>query len=145
MRDRNVDRQCTVTWPVLASVASATAEELLVAMLNQPLVSDAPDPAPVWRGGGEAAAGVGTFSPHSGGGGGVPSSPLVSAPDQIRGSLVFYTMMTTAVPAFQLCTICLDTMDDLYSDGGFDFVCRTCDIDGPSYLDKILGLTVLQE
>ena len=61
------------------------------------------------------------------------------------GSLVSYTMMTPAVPAFRCCTGCSDAVVDLYSEGGFDFVRRACDIDGPSYLEEISGLTVFQE
>ena len=36
-------------------------------------------------------------------------------------------------------------MFDLYSEGGVNFIWRSCYIDGPSYLKKILGLTLFQE
>ena len=75
----------------------------------------------------------------------MPSSPLGSALHQIRGSLVSYTMMTPAVPAFRCYTGCSDTVADLHGEGGFNFVRSACDIDGPSYLEEISGLAVFQE
>ena len=96
------EEQCAGTRPGLAPMASAMAVELLMALLHHPLGADAPTPTPAWRGGGRAAEGAGTFSPGLGEGGyrSMPSLPLGSSPHQIRGLLVYYTMMTPTVPDF---------------------------------------------
>ena len=56
-----------------------------------------------------------------------------------------YTMMTPAIPTFRCCAGYSDGVVDLYSEGGFDFVRRACNTDGPSYLEEMSGLTAFQE
>ena len=36
-------------------------------------------------------------------------------------------------------------MVEIYSEGGFEFIWRACVIDGPSYLEEMLGMTVSRE
>ena len=50
------------------------------------------------------------------------------------------------VPVFLCCTGCLDTVVEIYSEGGgFNFIRRMCDINRPSYQEEILGLAVFQD
>ena len=64
----------------------------------------------------------------------MPSSPMVSVPRQIWGSLVSHTIMTPVITAFWCCTGCYNAVVDLYIEGGLDFVRRLGNTYGASYL-----------
>jgi ubiquitin-like modifier-activating enzyme ATG7 len=128
-RNRTLDQQCTVTRPGLALVASAMAVELMVAVLHHPLHLAAPAPVAASQ----------HFSPTL-------SAPDASAstlgilPQQIRGSLVSYTMMTPSVPAFLHCTGCSRRIVDAYLNDKVGLVHNCCQSADGSYLEDVAGL-----
>jgi ubiquitin-like modifier-activating enzyme ATG7 len=79
-------------------------------------------------------------------------SPTLSAPDasastlgiipqQIRGSLVSYTMMTPTVPAFPYCTGCSRSIVEAYLNDKIGLVRHCCQSADGSYLEDVAGLT----
>jgi ubiquitin-like modifier-activating enzyme ATG7 len=132
MKNRTVDQQCTVTRPGLAPIASSMAVELMVSLLHHADGLSAPAPA----------VGTSNFMPtvsqnESG-------SPLGVIPQQIRGSLVTYTMMTPTVPAFCHCTACSAGVVDSYLHDKVELVFQTCQSSGGSFLAGISGLTAFR-
>jgi ubiquitin-like modifier-activating enzyme ATG7 len=71
-------------------------------------------------------------------------SPLGVIPQQIRGSLVTYTMMTPTVPAFCHCTACSAGVVDSYLHDKVELVFQTCQSSGGSFLAGISGLTAFR-
>ena len=127
-RNRTLDQQCTVSRPGLAPIASAMAAEVMIALLHHPDYLNAP--APIQSG---------TFST-----GAQSDSPLGVIPHQIRGSLVSYSLMTPAVPAFSCCTGCSPKVIDAYRRDPTDLVTKTCTSPDGAYLENISGLTAFR-
>jgi ubiquitin-like modifier-activating enzyme ATG7 len=132
-RNRTLDQQCTVTRPGLAMIASAMAVEMAVALLHHPAHLHAP----------AAITARANFSPTVATGNDGASGPLGLIPHQVRGSLVSYTMMTPAVPAFPHCTGCSPGIVNEYLRDKMDLVLKaTCQSANSSYLEDLSGLTM---
>ncbi|TPX62381.1 hypothetical protein PhCBS80983_g00520 [Powellomyces hirtus] len=127
LSDRTLDQQCTVTRPGLSSLASATAVELLISILNHPLGPNAAPPPPT------------PTPPH-------PSdptpTPLGLVPHQIRGFLTHYTHLLVTGHAYDKCTACSPTVLELYAAHGAAFVLDA--IEDPTYLERVTGLKQMQ-
>jgi ubiquitin-like modifier-activating enzyme ATG7 len=135
-KNRTLDQQCTVTRPGLAPIASSMAVEVLVSLLHHPHKQRAAAPT-----------NANNFSPNvstSDSADGGVSGPLGVIPHQIRGSLVTYTMMTPAVPAFKFCTACSKPVIDAYGEDKLDLVSNACSSLDGTYLEDLSGLAVFR-
>jgi ubiquitin-like modifier-activating enzyme ATG7 len=129
MKNRTLDQQCTVTRPGLAPIASSMAVELMVSLFHHELRHKAP--APRQRSNFSPAVAADDNS----------ASALGIMPHQIRGSLVSYTMMLPAVPAFSCCTGCSPAVVEAYMDDKVEMVFNTTQSFDGSYLENLSGLT----
>ncbi|KAJ3285899.1 Autophagy protein 7 [Borealophlyctis nickersoniae] len=119
LSDRTLDQQCTVTRPGLSAIASASAVELLVSVINH---TDGPfAPADTTREPSEPT-----------------SMPLGLVPHQIRGFLTHFTNLLVVGQAYDKCTACSDIILSEYRTHGFDFLLRA--FNSPQYLEEITGL-----
>ncbi|KAL3317180.1 Autophagy protein 7 [Cichlidogyrus casuarinus] len=118
-RGRAMDQQCTVTRPGASMMASATAVELCVSILQHPLRGRAP------------AETANENSSHFG-----------FIPHQIRGFLSSYSIMLPAVSAFSNCSACSQVVLDAYAKDDFQFLLRV--FQDSDYLEQISGLKQLQ-
>lgn len=99
LTDRTLDQMCTVTRPGLASIAAATAVELLVSLLQHPegLLAQAPKPnTPP-----EEAASQGGI--------------LGMIPHQLRGFLAQFRNLPIVGAAYDKCAGCSETVSDYHS------------------------------
>ncbi|TPX68561.1 hypothetical protein SpCBS45565_g03085 [Spizellomyces sp. 'palustris'] len=119
LSDRTLDQQCTVTRPGLSAIASASAVELLVSILNHP---DGP-----------AAPPDTTLLPSE-----PTPQPLGLVPHQIRGFLTHFANLLLVGHAYDKCTACSDTVLSLYHKEGNDFLLRA--LASPDYLEEVTGL-----
>ncbi|KAJ1962682.1 Autophagy protein 7 [Dispira parvispora] len=136
LRDRTLDQQCTVTRPGLAPLASATAVELLVTLLQHPRRSHAPPLSP--------------SNTHS------FDSSVGLPPHQIRGFLRGFHLQNIVGSAFDKCTACSHTVLSAYRDEGYEFLWKVFDNyrpkDAPeptgaveyNYLETLTGLEALK-
>ncbi|KAI0260642.1 hypothetical protein BC834DRAFT_899392 [Gloeopeniophorella convolvens] len=124
LTDRTLDQMCTVTRPGLAPIASATAVELLVALLQHPLGLHAPAPPP------------GQDVTEQEGG-----SVLGLVPHQLRGFLAQFRNMPIVGAAFDRCTGCSETMLEAYETQGFAMLLRAFNETG--FLEHLTGLDKL--
>ncbi|GAA5904578.1 Atg7p [Sporobolomyces salmoneus] len=134
---RTLDQMCTVTRPGLAAIASATAVELMVSILQHPLGALAPSdvPLPASAGGGSAVT-----SPD---GMEEPKSVLGEVPHQIRGFLAQFNNLKITGQAYDRCTGCSVTMIESFKKDGFELVRQACE--DAKYLERITGLDKLEE
>uniref|UniRef100_A0A5K4F609 Ubiquitin-like modifier-activating enzyme ATG7 n=1 Tax=Schistosoma mansoni TaxID=6183 RepID=A0A5K4F609_SCHMA len=126
-RNRSLDQQCTVTRPGVSMVAAALAVELMVSVLQHPLLYEAP---------------ADTLSQDF--------SSLDSAklslgvvPHQIRGFLSHYTQVLPATLAFTKCSACSQSVLNAYKANGYTFLRQV--FDDASYLERICGLQDLHD
>ena len=94
LTDRTLDQMCTVTRPGLASIAAATAVELLVSLIQHPegLIAPAPKPNTLPE---EAASQGGA---------------LGMVPHQLRGFLAQFRNVPIVGAAYDKCTGCSETV-----------------------------------
>lgn len=128
LSDRTLDQMCTVTRPGLASIASSTAVELLVSMLQHPDGINAPAPP---------AAGKDLPDPSTSG------SVLGLIPHQLRGFLAEFRTMHIVGAAYSRCTGCSEIVIKEYETKGFDMLLRAFNETG--YLETLTGLDKLHE
>ncbi|GJN92628.1 hypothetical protein Rhopal_005663-T1 [Rhodotorula paludigena] len=131
LSDRTLDQMCTVTRPGIASIASSTAVELMVSVLQHPLGARAPSdiapPGDEPRGDGDKAV----------------ASPLGIVPHQIRGFLARFENLKITGQAYDRCTGCSQAILSAYRTDAFDLVQRACE--DAKYLERLTGLDKLEE
>ncbi|KAH8112971.1 ubiquitin-like conjugating enzyme [Phellopilus nigrolimitatus] len=96
LTDRTLDQMCTVTRPGLAAIASATAVELLVSVLQHPEGANAPAPPPDFKDDSDEA------SPYR--------SVLGVVPHQLRGFLAQFRTLPIVGSAYDRCTGCSEAV-----------------------------------
>ncbi|KAH9990024.1 E1-like protein-activating [Russula vinacea] len=126
LTDRTLDQMCTVTRPGLAPIASATAVELLVSLLQHPLGLHAPAPPP----------GQDPQSQREGEG-----SVLGLVPHQLRGFLAQFRNMQIIGAAYDRCTGCSETVLKAYETEGFAMLLKAFNETG--FLESLTGLDKL--
>lgn len=94
LTDRTLDQMCTVTRPGLASIAAATAVELLVSLIQHPEGLMAPAPKP------------NTPPEDAASQGGI----LGMVPHQLRGFLAQFRNVPIVGAAYDKCTGCSETV-----------------------------------
>lgn len=127
LTDRTLDQMCTVTRPGLASIAAASAVELLVSVVQHPegLLASAPKPhTPP-----EDAAAQGGI--------------LGMIPHQLRGFLAQYRSVPIVGAAYDKCTGCSETVITAYETQGYGMLEKAFNETG--YLEKLTGLDKLYE
>jgi len=112
---------CTVTRPGLAPIASATAVELLISIIQHPEGANAPAPLSSKPG------------DHS----------LDLVPHQLRGFLASYQTMMMKGSAYNHCSACSDVVIDEYLERGWEFVRQA--LDEKQYVEKLSGLLEVQQ
>ncbi|KAJ1301333.1 hypothetical protein OPQ81_003733 [Rhizoctonia solani] len=120
LSDRTLDQMCTVTRPGLAAIASSTAVEILVSLLQHPKGLNAPAPKP----GDESSESILGVVPH-----------------QLRGFLAQFSNKLIAGAAYDKCTGCSETILKEYESRGFEMALRAFNETG--YLEKLTGLDKL--
>lgn len=113
---------CTVTRPGIASIASSTAVELMMSVLQHPEGVYAPAPAP-----GD------TDSPSS----------LGIVPHQLRGYLAQFRNLPIEGAAYDRCTGCSETVVKAYEERGWEMMVEA--FNDAKYLEKLTGLDKLFE
>ncbi|GAA5915712.1 hypothetical protein JCM8208_006425 [Rhodotorula glutinis] len=129
LSDRTLDQMCTVTRPGIAAIASATAVELMVSVLQHPLGPHAPS---------DVALSSNDAPPPQ-----EPASPLGIVPHQIRGYLARFDNLKITGQAYDRCTGCSDTILDAYRSDPFSLVQSACD--DAKHLERVTGLDKLEE
>ncbi|CAE6510820.1 unnamed protein product [Rhizoctonia solani] len=120
LSDRTLDQMCTVTRPGLAAIASSTAVEILVSLLQHPKGLNAPAPKP----GDETSESILGVVPH-----------------QLRGFLAQFNNKLITGAAYDKCTGCSETILKEYESRGFEMALRAFNETG--YLEKLTGLDKL--
>ncbi|GEM07213.1 autophagy-related protein 7 [Rhodotorula toruloides] len=133
LSDRTLDQMCTVTRPGIASIASSTAVELMVSILQHPQGVFAPSDIPASK---DAPAVPSSSSPS-------PASPLGVVPHQIRGFLANFENLKITGHAFERCTGCSKAILDAYRTDAFGLVRQSCE--DAKYLERLTGLDKLEE
>ncbi|KAH9978355.1 E1-like protein-activating [Russula compacta] len=126
LTDRTLDQMCTVTRPGLAPIASATAVELLVSLLQHPLGVHAPAPPPGQQPQQEQEDG---------------GSVLGLVPHQLRGFLAQFRNMQIVGAAYDRCTGCSETVLRAYETEGFAMLLRAFNETG--FLESLTELDKL--
>jgi len=121
MLRRTLDQQCTVSRPGLSMIASAMAVELMVTLLHHP------------SGGNAHAELVEGSRPTA------TSSPLGSAPHQLRVALPFFRTDVMTGCSFDKCTACSPTVLHAFDERGFAFLLEA--FNRATYLEDLTGLT----
>lgn len=114
--NQTLDQQCTVTRPGLAALASSTAVELLVSVLQHP---------------------DGAYC------GAASEGHLGLVPHTIRGYLRSWETKVLKGTKYPNCSGCSDAVVDLYKAHGWDFVERACKEQG--WVEEISGLKKVQD
>jgi len=127
LTDRTLDQMCTVTRPGLAPIASATAVELLVSLIQHPLGLQAPAPP----------SGQESQQSQQEEGGSV----LGLVPHQLRGFLAQFRNMQIVGSAYDRCTGCSETVLREYETQGFAMLLRAFNETG--FLESLTGLDKL--
>ncbi|KAL5639969.1 hypothetical protein ACGC1H_006511 [Rhizoctonia solani] len=120
LSDRTLDQMCTVTRPGLAAIASSTAVEILVSLLQHPKGLNAAAPKP----GDESSESILGLVPH-----------------QLRGFLAQFSNKLITGAAYDKCTGCSETILKEYESRGFEMALRAFNETG--YLEKLTGLDKL--
>ncbi|KAI5116668.1 hypothetical protein M0805_007840 [Coniferiporia weirii] len=129
LTDRTLDQMCTVTRPGLAAIASATAVELLISVVQHPDGVNAPAPPPGYKDDDDAA------SPYK--------SVLGIVPHQLRGFLAQFRTLPIVGSAYDRCTGCSETVLEAYEKQGFDVLLRA--FNETSFLETLTGLDKLHD
>ncbi|GAA5861143.1 hypothetical protein JCM8547_008048 [Rhodosporidiobolus lusitaniae] len=136
LSDRTLDQMCTVTRPGIASIASSTAVELMVSVLQHPKGARAPSTLPSTSSGSSSKT---SFSEQEKEGGSV----LGIVPHQIRGFLAQFDSLKITGQAYERCTGCSPAILAAYRSSPFDLVRQSCD--DAKYLERLTGLDKLEE
>ncbi|KAF1321934.1 E1-like protein-activating enzyme gsa7p/apg7p, partial [Globisporangium splendens] len=120
LKDRTLDQMCTVTRPGLAPIASATAVELLVAVLHSP-------------------DGKYASAEKSADG----SAPMGFIPHQLRGFLNAFNSMVITGESFDKCIACSTKVLAAYEANAFQLLENACN--SSSYLEELTGLSQLTQ
>ncbi|DAZ97396.1 TPA: hypothetical protein N0F65_011280 [Lagenidium giganteum] len=118
LKDRTLDQMCTVTRPGLAPIASATAVELLVAVLHS-------------KDGGHVSAEPPTDTAQA----------LAFVPHQLRGFLNGFNSVVVKGEHFNKCIACSAPVLDAYDKDAFGLLQNACN--QLSYLEDLTGLSEL--
>ncbi|GAA5864413.1 hypothetical protein JCM1840_000487 [Sporobolomyces johnsonii] len=137
LTDRTLDQMCTVTRPGIASIASSTAVELMVSVLQHPKGALAPSDIPLAASSDVPASAVNAETDES------TSSPLGIVPHQIRGFLAQFHNLKITGQAYERCTGCSNAILDAYKTDAFDLVQKACE--DAKYLERLTGLDKLEE
>ncbi|BGP48193.1 Autophagy protein 7 [Rhodotorula kratochvilovae] len=129
LTDRTLDQQCTVTRPGIAAIASATAVELMVSVLQHPLGAHAPSDVVISLNDPPASD--------------EPASPLGIVPHQIRGFLARFENLKITGQAYDRCTGCSEAILSAYRADPFALVQAACE--DAHYLERLTGLDKLEE
>ncbi|KAF8523725.1 hypothetical protein BU17DRAFT_63663 [Hysterangium stoloniferum] len=132
LTDRTLDQMCTVTRPGLASIAAATAVEMLVSILQHPAGVHAPPPLP--SGSSDASQ-----APAPKG----QDSVLGIVPHQLRGFLAQFRNMAITGAAYHRCTGCSETVIKAYESEGFGMLLKA--FNEQKYLEELTGLDKLYD
>ena len=147
LTDRTLDQMCTVTRPGLASIAAATAVELLVSLVQHPEGLLAPAPKP------------NTPPEEAASEGGI----LGMIPHQLRGFLAQFRNIPIVGAAYDKCTGCSETVSQIpytamegdlliyfpgqviaaYETQGYEMLEKAFNETG--YLEKLTGLDKMYE
>ncbi|VDP96177.1 unnamed protein product [Trichobilharzia regenti] len=125
-RNRSLDQQCTVTRPGVSMVAAALAVELMVSVLQHPLMYNAPADT--------LSQSYDTDTDRT---------SLGLIPHQIRGFLSHYTQVLPATLAFSKCSACSQPVLDAYMTNKYDFLQNV--FNDASYLERVCGLRELHD
>ncbi|OQR86936.1 autophagy-related protein 7 [Achlya hypogyna] len=117
LSDRTLDQMCTVTRPGGAAIAGATAVELLVCLLHQPVSHSAPVTL-------DTTGGALSVVPH-----------------QIRGFLHSFSQVLVEGPAFPKCTACSAPVREAFVEDGWRLFASVCS--SKTYLQDLTGLSAL--
>ncbi|SCZ97937.1 BZ3500_MvSof-1268-A1-R1_Chr7-3g09644 [Microbotryum saponariae] len=134
LTDRTLDQMCTVTRPGIASIASATAVELMVSLLQHPQSARAPSDVCV------PANATTTAVPGEDGGEG---SCLGVVPHQIRGYLSRFENLKITGQAYDKCTGCSRHVIEAYGKEGFAMLVQA--FEDAKYLERLTGLDKIEE
>ncbi|CAN6609366.1 ubiquitin-like modifier-activating enzyme Atg7p [Trichomonascus vanleenenianus] len=120
--NQTLDQMCTVTRPGVAMLASSTAVELLVSVIQHPKKGLAPSPEQD----------------------GADSENLLGkTPHQIRGFLRGFDVMKIWGPSYNACSACSPAITQAWIDGGWQFVKRA--LNEPGYVEEVSGLKQIQQ
>ncbi|GAA5885007.1 hypothetical protein JCM16303_006514 [Sporobolomyces ruberrimus] len=142
LSDRTLDQMCTVTRPGLAAIASATAVELMVSVLQHPQGALAPSDVPLPTSSLASTAPTPATRQQEDGNAG-DKSILGEVPHQIRGFLAAFNNLKITGQAYNRCTGCSQTMLDAFTKDGFELVRQACG--DAKYLERVTGLDKLEE
>lgn len=120
LKDRTLDQMCTVTRPGLAPIASATAVELLVAVLHSP-------------------EGKYASAEKSADG----AAPMGFIPHQLRGFLNSFNSMVITGESFDRCIACSSKVLEAYESDAFQLLKNACN--SSAYLEELTGLSQLTQ
>ncbi|KAG8876401.1 Autophagy protein 7 [Tulasnella sp. 331] len=134
LKDQTLDQMCTVTRPGLAAIASATAVELLVSVLQHPKGINAPSPPPATSNASNQQRAPENDDSHT---------VLGIVPHQLRGYLARFNNMLITGGAFGNCTGCSEPILNAYEKDGFPMLLKVFNELG--YLEKISGLDKLHD
>ncbi|ORY74529.1 E1-like protein-activating [Leucosporidium creatinivorum] len=137
LTDRTLDQMCTVTRPGIASIASSTAVELMVSILQHPKGSLAPSDIPLTTAGAAPQTQTSADVDPS------TSSPLGIVPHQIRGFLAQFNNLKITGQAYDRCTGCSDTIVSAYENDGFEMLVQA--FADAKYLERLTGLDKMEE
>jgi len=115
LTDRTLDQACTVTRPGVAMLASASAAELLVAVLHHPKGCEAP------------AGSEGALGP---------------VPHHLRGFLGEWQTNVLTGDAFGSCVACSEAVREAFKTRGFAFLKEV--FNNPVYLEEVSGVAMLR-
>ncbi|CAH7671090.1 hypothetical protein BY996DRAFT_4576611 [Phakopsora pachyrhizi] len=133
LTDRTLDQMCTVTRPGLAPIASATAVEIMAAVLQHPNGIEAL--AEVNNSKGQDSRSLEESSPGK-------ESVLGTVPHQVRGFLSKFENLKLVGPAYDKCTGCSERVIMAYEKEGFEGMLIKV-FNEEKYLEKLTGLDKL--
>ncbi|GAA6027462.1 hypothetical protein JCM8097_007874 [Rhodosporidiobolus ruineniae] len=139
LSDRTLDQMCTVTRPGIASIASSTAVELMVSVLQHPKGPHAPSDIPL----SSSSAAQPSSKSSDAEEGGEAASPLGLVPHQIRGFLAQFENLKITGQAYDRCTGCSSAILDAYAADPFGLVQKAAE--DAKYLERLTGLDKLEE
>ncbi|SCV70577.1 BQ2448_3339 [Microbotryum intermedium] len=136
LTDRTLDQMCTVTRPGIASIASSTAVELMVSLLQHPQGVRAP--SDVVMPGNAMTATTAMQEEEEGNG-----SCLGVVPHQIRGYLSRFENLKITGQAYDKCTGCSRHIVEAYEKEGFAMLVQA--FEDAKYLERLTGLDKIEE
>ncbi|GAA6012860.1 hypothetical protein JCM10207_008357, partial [Rhodosporidiobolus poonsookiae] len=139
LSDRTLDQMCTVTRPGIASIASSTAVELMVSVLQHPKGIHALSDIPISASSSAALQ----LSSKTSGDTDAQSSPLGLVPHQIRGFLAQFDNLKITGQAYERCTGCSKAILAAYAADPFNLVRQSCE--DAKHLERLTGLDKLEE